>query len=146
MAAWTAINGEAIYGTRPWKIFGENAHKLRGRMFNEDALHYTTNDIRFTTKGDVLYAIALGWPDDRRLTVRSLAPAAGKISSVALLGHAGNLPWSQTAAGLTVTLPEKKPCQHAFALKILAQPAAGGFAAKVTPTLCQAGNPNLRFR
>jgi alpha-L-fucosidase len=140
MAAWMAINGEAIYGTRPWKIFGENVRKLQGGMFNEGALRYTAKDVRFTTKGDVLYAIALGWPEDRRLTIRSLAAAAGKITGVTLLGHAGDLPWSQTADGsrgpvstslpldlpwsqtadgLIVTLPEKKPCDHAFALKIL---------------------------
>jgi alpha-L-fucosidase len=119
MAAWIPINGEAIYATRPWKVFGETSRKLQGGMFNEGALHYTAKDIRFTTKGDVLYAIALGWPEDRRLTVRSLAAAAGKIADVTLLGHAGDLPWSQTADGLVVTLPEEKPCEYAFALKIL---------------------------
>ena len=118
MAAWMPINGEAIFGTRPWKVFGEGAGKLQGGMFNEDKLRYTAKDIRFTTKGDALYAIALGWPEDRRLTVRSLAAAAGKITGVALLGHSGDLPWSQTAEGLIVTLPEKEPCEHAFALKI----------------------------
>jgi alpha-L-fucosidase len=119
MAAWMPINGEAIFGTRPWKIFGESSRKLQGGMFNEGALHYTAQDIRFTTKGEVLYAIALGWPEDRRLTVRSLPAAAGKISGVTLLGHAGDLPWSQTADGLVISLPNKKPCEHAFALKIL---------------------------
>ena len=121
MAAWMPINGEAIFGTRPWKIFGESAGKLQGGMFNEGALRYTAKDIRFTTKGDALYAIALGWPEDRRLTVRSLATAAGKITGVTLLGHSGDLPWSQTADGLVVTLPEKKPCEHAFALKVLGE-------------------------
>jgi alpha-L-fucosidase len=119
MAAWTAINGEAIYGTRPWKIFGESSRKLQGGMFNEGALRYTAKDIRFTTKGNVLYAIALGWPEDRRLAIRSLAAAAGRVSGVTLLGHAGDLPWSQTADGLIITLPEKKPCEHAYALKVL---------------------------
>jgi len=118
MAAWMPINGEAIFGTRPWKVYGEGAGKLKGGMFNEDALHYTAKDIRFTTNGKMLYAIALDWPDDGRLVIRSLAQAAGKIKSVALLGHAGNLPWSQTAEGLVVTLPGQKPCEHAYALKI----------------------------
>ena len=119
MAAWMAINGEAIYATRPWKVFGESPRKLQGGMFNEGHLRYTARDIRFTTKGDVLYAIALGWPEDRRLTIRLLAAAAGKITGVTLLGHSGDLAWSQTAEGLVVTLPEKKPCEHAFSLKIL---------------------------
>ncbi len=117
-----AINGEAIFGTRPWKFFGENARKLQGGMFNEGALRYTAKDIRFTTKGNVLYVIALGWPEDRRLAVRSLAAPAGKITAVALLGRPGLLTWSQTADGLIVTLPEKKPCEHAFALKVLGGP------------------------
>jgi alpha-L-fucosidase len=119
MAAWTAINGEAIYGTRPWKIFGESSRKLQGGMFNEGALHYTAKDIRFTAKGNALYAVVLGWPEDRRLTVRSLAAASGRITGVTLLGHSGDLPLSQTADGLIITLPEKKPCEHAYALKVL---------------------------
>jgi alpha-L-fucosidase len=118
MAAWMPINGEAIFGTRPWKIYGEGAAKLKPGHFNEDSLRYTAKDIRFTTKNGTLYALALGWPEDRKLVVRSLAAPAGKVESVALLGHAGDLPWSQTAEGLLVTLPEKKPCEHVFVLKI----------------------------
>jgi alpha-L-fucosidase len=121
MATWIPINGEAIYGTRPWKVFGEASRKLQGGMFNEGNLRYTAKDIRFTTKGETLYAIALGWPEDRRLAIRSLATSAGKIIGVALLGHSGDLPWSQTADGLMVTLPEKKPCEHAYVLKVLGE-------------------------
>jgi len=119
MAAWIPINGEAIYGTRPWKIFGETSRKLQGGMFNEGTLSYSAKDIRFTTKGKTLYAITLGWPEDRRLVVRSLAAAAGKITGVRLLGHSGDLPWSQTAEGLVVTLPKNKPCEYAYTLKVI---------------------------
>ena len=108
MAAWIPINGEAIYGTRPWKVFGEGARKLQGGMFNEGALRYTAKDIRFTTKGPTLYAIALGWPEDGRMTIRSLAAAAGRITGIALLGHSGDLTWSQTADGLVITLPAQR--------------------------------------
>ena len=86
MAAWMPINGEAIFGTRPWKVFGESSGKIQGGMFNEGSLRYTAKDIRFTTKGEVLYAIALGWPEDRKLVVKSLAKLAGAISAVSLLG------------------------------------------------------------
>ena len=119
MAGWTAVCGEAIYGTRPWKVYGEGpARPVSSGGFNEGKLRYTARDIRFTAKGGALYAIALGWPADGRLVVKSLATAAGKISEVALLGDAGKLDWRQTGEGLIVTLPNKKPCDYALALKI----------------------------
>jgi alpha-L-fucosidase len=122
LAAWMPVNGEAIFGTRPWKIYGEGPSKVTsGANFNESALTYTARDIRFTTKGDALYALALGWPDDGRLVVKSLATPAGKITNVNLLGNPGNLVWSQTDEGLVVTMPDKKPCEHVFALKIAGQ-------------------------
>jgi alpha-L-fucosidase len=88
--------------------------------FNEGKLRYTADDIRFTSKNGALYAIALGWPASGKLIVKSLASPAGSITAVALLGHTGHFEWQQTAAGLVVTLPEQKPCDHAFALKITA--------------------------
>jgi alpha-L-fucosidase len=118
MAAWMPVGGEAIFGTRPWKVFGEGPARVASGGFNEDKLRYTARDIRFTTKGDAIYALALDWPADRRLVIRSLATPAGKIAGVSLLGHAGRLAWSQTAEGLVVSLPEQKPCEHVYALKI----------------------------
>ncbi len=118
LAAWMDVNGEAIFGTRPWKICGEGARKVRGGGFNEDSLRYTARDIRFTTKGDTLYALALGWPADGRLVVRSLTAPSGKIAGVALLGHSGRLEWTQTAEGLVVTLPARRPCEHVWAFRI----------------------------
>jgi alpha-L-fucosidase len=122
LAAWNAVNGEAIFGTRPWLIYGEGAVKAKGGHFGED-FNYSCKDIRFTTKGDkTLYAIALGWPPDGKLTIRALAkPQDGggnAIESVGLLGHEGKIEWTQTPEGLVVTLPATKPCDHAFALKI----------------------------
>ena len=117
LAAWNAIHGEAIYGTRPWLVYGEGHVKTKGGNFKED-FKYTAQDIRFTTKGDALYAIALGWPADNRLVVRSLAPAAGPISSVGLLGYNGKLSWQQTVEGLIVTLPAEKPSPYTVGLKI----------------------------
>jgi len=118
MAAWMPINGEAIFGTRPWTVFGESPHQPQGGNFNEGALRYTAADIRFTTKGPTLYALILGWPADGKLRIRSLATPAGKIDSVALLGSSDPFGWSQQDDGLTVTLPRKRPCDHAYVLKI----------------------------
>ena len=71
-------------------------------------------------KAAALYALALGWPDDDKLVVRSLASAAGKIAGVTLLGHSGKLDWQQTDDGLVVNLPAQKPCDLAYAFKISA--------------------------
>ncbi len=70
MAAWNKIHGEAIFGTRPWLVYGEGAVKAKGGHFNEN-FAYTSKDVRFTSKGSALYAIALGWPEDGKLTIRS---------------------------------------------------------------------------
>jgi alpha-L-fucosidase len=121
LAAWNAVNGEAIFDTRPWSIYGEGAIQYKGGNFKED-FAYSAKDIRFTTKGRSLYAIALGWPADGKLTIESLAAVAGdsgnQIKEVQLLGHQGKLQFVQSASGLVVTLPADKPCDFACTLKI----------------------------
>ncbi len=121
LATWNAVHGEAIFGTRPWLVYGESALKVRGGSFKED-FKYSAKEIRFTTKGPILYAIALGWPEEGRLTVRSLARPAGQdinhITGVSLLGYRGKVAWKQTAEGLVVTLPAQKVSEFTAALKI----------------------------
>jgi alpha-L-fucosidase len=117
LADWNAIHGEAIYATRPWLVYGEGAVKTRGGNFKED-FKYTAKDIRFTTKGGILYAIALGWPADNQLVVRTLAEPAGKITGISLLGCDARLDWKQTAGGLVVTLPAQKVSDYTAVLKI----------------------------
>jgi alpha-L-fucosidase len=121
LATWFAIHGEAIYGTRPWLVYGESSMKVKGGSFKED-FKYNAKEIRFTTKGATLYAIALGWPEDGKMLVRSLAKPAGaevnNITEVSLLGYDGKLDWKQTPEGLSVTLPEKKVSEFTTALKI----------------------------
>ena len=122
LAKWNAVHGEAIFGTRPWLVYGESAVKVKGGNFHED-FRYDAREIRFTTKGPTLYAIALGWPEDRQLVIRSLARPNGaevnKIESVSLLGNDGTLQWKQTPEALVVTLPEKKVSDYTAALKIV---------------------------
>jgi len=117
MAAWIKVNGEALYATRPWAIYGEG--EAYHNKVSEQS-HMTSHDIRFTRSkdGKTLYAIALGWPEDGKLLIQSLATAAGKISDVTLLGANGKLDWQQTAEGLAVTLPKEKPCDFAYSLKV----------------------------
>lgn len=121
LAAWFAIHGPAIYGTRPWQVYGEGPTRVRGGHFREDYT-FTSRDIRFTTKGSTLYAIALGWPEDGRIVIRALASIPGsptnRIRSVYLLGHERPLRWTQDTNGLTVFLPARAPSLHTAALRI----------------------------
>jgi alpha-L-fucosidase len=116
MADWIAINGEAIYGTRPWTTYGEGPIRAEGGAFKEDAA-FSAEDVRFTTKGDTLYAFVLGWPQDA-VTIRALGAPAGRVTGVRLLGYEGARPWSQEAAGLRIWLPERPPSEHAVAFAI----------------------------
>jgi alpha-L-fucosidase len=120
---WLAVNGEAIYGTRPWKIFGEGPTPVIEGSFNDTKRRsFTGEDIRFTTKAGVLYAIALAWPESGKIVVGSLARGKADVTSVSLLGRAGRIDWAQAENGLVVTLPQDKPCDYAFTLKITLLP------------------------
>ena len=121
LAAWNTIHGEAIFGSRPWLVYGEGAVKVKGGSFKED-FKYNSKEIRFTTKGPALYAIALGWPDDGRLLIRSLAKPQGEninnIQSVSILGFNGKVEWNQSAEGLLVTLPKNRISEFTAGVKI----------------------------
>ncbi len=126
LGAWLKINGEAIYSSRPWQVFGEGPTRNTGGGFSEkkDQPH-TAEDIRFTTHDGALYAIAMDWPASGKLLVRSIA---GKASGVTLLGHQGALKYTHGEAGLEIELPTRKPCDYAFTFKI----AGKGLTAKST--------------
>jgi alpha-L-fucosidase len=122
---WMKLNGEAIHSTRPWKIFGtgpDAGNSAGAAKFNErNRKALTAKDVRFTTKGSVLYAFVMGWPE-YETTIQPLALGTalrvGKIQNVELLGFGGKLKWSQSEAGLKIFLPEKKPCDYGVAFKI----------------------------
>jgi len=111
------VNGEAIYGTRPWKVYGEGSQGPSGAMFNEGKLTYSSEDIRFTVKGGSLFAFALAWPASGKLLIRSLAGAS--VQSVNLLHGGDSLKFKRTPDGLEIQLPSQQRGDHAFALRIL---------------------------
>ena len=148
IGGWLKVNGEAIYFTRPWIKFGEGpvaeacaasmvklraagnfAGRLNGQNMGGNGVGgggvsrsgYKPQDIRFTRHGDTLYAIVMAWPGEQPVTITSLAsglPVHGKVEKVELLGHDGDLAFSQDAAGLQVKFPADKPCNFAYTLKI----------------------------
>jgi alpha-L-fucosidase len=121
MAKWNVVFGEAIYGTRPWLVYGEGSIKAKGGHFKED-FAYTSKDIRFTTKGQTLYATALGWPEDGQLVIKSLAKPAGEninnIKTVSILGQEGKVEWTQTAEALVIKVPLNKISEYTCAVRI----------------------------
>lgn len=122
---WLAINGEAIYATRPWKVAGEGEHRAGGGAFaGNSTAALDANDIRFTRskRGDVVYAILLGWPEAKKVAIKSLGAASkaqpGAVQAVEMLGSPERLSWNQSPEALTVAMPGERPCDFACALKV----------------------------
>ncbi|MBT3380190.1 MAG: alpha-L-fucosidase [Lentisphaerae bacterium] len=116
LSNWFPVCGEGIHGTRPWRQFGEGDSRSSTEGFKEDKIAWNSADIRFTTKGNTLYAFLLKTPENRIAVVKSLTEA-DKVSSVRLLG-AGECAFSQAFGTLTVKLPDDLATSYTQCLAI----------------------------
>lgn len=119
---WLSVNGEAIYGTRPWVIFGEGpTENIGGSFIDGKVKAFTAKDIRFTMKGESVYAILLAIPSgNEKIRIRSLAIGAGrgKVSGISLVGVNEKISWKQDEEGLEINGPLKYPSKYSAAFKI----------------------------
>jgi alpha-L-fucosidase len=105
------INGEGIYDTRPWKIFGEGSLEVKDGRQGENHSDYTQEDIRFTTKDGVLYAFVLT-PPAKDIVIKTLAEGGsleGEIAKIELMGSNKKIIWRRTKDALTISLPKALP-------------------------------------
>ncbi|MEC3907202.1 alpha-L-fucosidase [Tamlana sp. 2201CG12-4] len=121
---WLDINGEAIYGTRPWKNFGEgNTEMVEGHLNEGENTKFSSSDIRFTKKNNTLYAIVMDWPGAKEaISIQSLSKSAQpelKIKDLSLIGYNGDIVWSRENDALKITFPDQKPCDYAYVFKII---------------------------
>jgi alpha-L-fucosidase len=126
IAGWMETNRECIFGTRPWKVFGEgpasDGAELSAQGFNEGrGKPFTAEDFRFTAKGDTLYAIQLGWPTNA-VNIKSLGKSAGllgkSIGTVEILGSSETLEWQQADDALVIQAPKNRPSDIAIVFKV----------------------------
>ncbi|WP_299583897.1 alpha-L-fucosidase [uncultured Sunxiuqinia sp.] len=130
LGKWMEINGEGLYGTRAWNVYGEGPSTKKKSTKEQDfnpsshdvAETYTSEDFRYTCEGEeILNAFFMKWPEDGKLTLRLLAKNSNnkaKIDKVELLGSTAKLAFQYSSKGLEIELPTEKPCEHAWTLKV----------------------------
>ena len=116
LAKWFAVCSEAVYDTRPWRVFGEGDTLVKIEGFREDKTDWTRNDFRFVQKNGAVYAFMMGAPGGDPVVLRSFAEQ--EVRSVELLGY-GPVPFRKEFGVLTIALPDQLPALCANALKIL---------------------------
>jgi len=107
---WMGKNGEAIYAAKPWRVFGEGPTQVaEGHFTDGQDKVFTKEDIRFTAKGDKVYAMCLNFPEDGEIAIRSFAQArfgekgySGRIVSVRALGYDKAVSWSRGTDALHI--------------------------------------------
>lgn len=121
---WLKTNGEAIYGSRPWAVFGEGPTKQEKSGMFLDKIVYTPQDVRYTKNGNTMYAIVLGWPGNntaihlKAFTAEILKGNVPKVKRVSILGFNAEVPFTQNSEGLHFSTPNQKIDDKAFVIKI----------------------------
>jgi len=111
IATWMGLYGEAIYGTRPWRVHGEGTSTRDAGAFSEGgpASTYTSQDIRYVTRDGALHALVLGWPSDGVVHLTLLGSfnpvGRGEVRRVTLPGSDQPLPFTRSAGALDVHVP-----------------------------------------
>lgn len=116
LAKWFNVCQEGVYGTRPFRVFGEGDTRVLIEGFREDKTEWNSSDFRFTRKGNTVYAFMLKAPENSAAVIKSLKPEE-RVRSVRLLG-AGNVEFSQYCGVLTVKLPENLPTEYVNCLAL----------------------------
>jgi len=119
LARWMSVNSEAVFGSRPFKTYGENSEKKSDE--NNERQKYSSNDLRFTVKGDTLYVFTMGLPSNEVIikSLRKKSPyIKGIIQNVDLLGYPGKLKWEQGKNNMVVRLPKMKTTDLTAVLRI----------------------------
>jgi len=124
IAKWMDVNKESIFGTRPWKVYGEgptveSANPIKEQGFNEGKVKYSDKDIRFNQKGNVLYATVLGVPTED-ISLKSLVKndRALKIKKIEMLGSKEKISWKLNPESLVIRKPNSIPNNIAVVFKI----------------------------
>ncbi len=121
---WLKTNGEAIYGSHTWKVFGEGPTKQERSGMFLDKITYTPQDIRYTQKNNCIYAIVLGWPGENEpVTLRSftsevLGDNIPEVNRISILGYPGEVVFSQDSQGVHLKTPDREIDKNAFVIKI----------------------------
>jgi len=121
---WLKTNGEAIYSTRPWKVFGEGPTIQEKSGMFLDKITYTPQDIRYTRKGNTIYAIVLGWPGNNipikltSFTKTVLGENIPIVTEISFLGNNNHVPFIQNKEGLHFKTPDQQIDDKAFVIKI----------------------------
>jgi alpha-L-fucosidase len=119
---WLGVNGEAIYGSRPFDIYGEGPTKIvEGHLSEGKNKDLGPEDIRYTTQGNQLYAFLMEWPESNEILIKTLAKGnpnyTDRIKTLKMLGSSEEIKFKQTKAGLKISLPSTKPCNFSYGIK-----------------------------